>query len=305
MNGEDFDLDRSIVDAWEGFTGRLAEVLSVMDDQAQLKLGTPSADGERSPFIQFRAVPGVSTTRGEPVISAEAVISNSDSQFELKRLAKMGWKIEGSGVIHKDAPQADSLELAKLAVKTLRQTFGVHHPVFLSPDHLAEILQPTVEETTVRNQLLTESLNLQPDDTVAVMPTSSDHLIQMVADELEQMYGHPPVADRDGDLAVRVGSSVVFLRATPDLAEVVLFAPLVHDIEGRTRAAEVINDLNVDGRFVKFFVNRDRVFIQISVLTQPFVPAHLHQAMRIISEFADNLDDELALKLHGRTTFSE
>jgi hypothetical protein len=41
------------------------------------------------------------------------------------------------------------------------------------------------------------------------------------------------------------------------------------------------------------------------VLARPFVPEHLHHAVRILSEIADAIDDELAAKLHGRTTFSD
>jgi hypothetical protein len=79
----------------------------------------------------------------------------------------------------------------------------------------------------------------------------------------------------------------------------------VHDVAGRSRAAEVLNDLNVEARWVKFQLIRDRVFVSISVLSRPFVPAHLHQAVRILSDVADGIDDELAAKLKGRTTFSE
>jgi hypothetical protein len=40
------------------------------------------------------------------------------------------------------------------------------------------------------------------------------------------------------------------------------------------------------------------------VPAKPFVPAHLRQAVRIISDVADGID-ELAVKLNGRTTFSD
>jgi hypothetical protein len=35
------------------------------------------------------------------------------------------------------------------------------------------------------------------------------------------------------------------------------------------------------------------------------VPAHLRQAVRILSDVADGIDNELAAKLNGRTTFSD
>ena len=98
---------------------------------------------------------------------------------------------------------------------------------------------------------------------------------------------------------------MLFLRTSHDGQEVVIFAAVVHDVAGRSRAAEVLNDLNVEARWVKFQLIRDRVFVTISVLSRPFVPAHLRQAVRILSEVADGIDDELAAKLNGRTTFTE
>jgi hypothetical protein len=98
---------------------------------------------------------------------------------------------------------------------------------------------------------------------------------------------------------------MLFLRTSRDGQEVVIFAAVVHDIAGRSRAAEVLNDLNVEARWVKFQLIRDRVFVTISVFSWPFVPAHLHQAVRILSDVADGIDDELAAKLNGRTTFHD
>jgi len=80
---------------------------------------------------------------------------------------------------------------------------------------------------------------------------------------------------------------------------------VVHDVTGRSRAAEVLNDLNADARMVKFHLIRDRVFVTLSVFAHPFVPAHLHQGVHLISEVADGIDEELASKLGGRTTFEE
>jgi hypothetical protein len=67
----------------------------------------------------------------------------------------------------------------------------------------------------------------------------------------------------------------------------------------------VLNDLNVEARWVKFQLIRDRVFAALSVMAQPFVPAHLTQALQIMSDTADGIDDELAEKLRGRTTFGD
>lgn len=137
----------------------------------------------------------------------------------------------------------------------------------------------------------------------AVLPADRAELDAIVEAELAAILGHPPVRDADGDVVLRVGSTLVFLRTAADAQDIVLFSAVVHDVAGRSRAAEVINDLNVEARWVKFQLVRDRVFVMTSVPARPFVPAHLHQAVQVMSQVADGVDDELAMKLNGRTTF--
>ena len=124
----------------------------------------------------------------------------------------------------------------------------------------------------------------------------------MVESELTAILGHRPIRDDEGDVVIRVGSTMVFLRTSTDAREVILFAAVVHDVAGRSRATEVLNDLNIEARWVKFQLVRDRVFVISSVHAHPFVPAHLAQAVQVMSEVADGIDDELAAKLNGRTT---
>ncbi len=197
-----------------------------------------------------------------------------------------------------ERPQEESDALADLAVIALRDVYGIQHPVFLAPDQLSEILTPKPgdEEPTE---------GYDADDVVATIPHSRAHLDQLVDAELTDLYGHPPIRDAEGDVAIRVGSTMLFLRTAPDGREVVIFSTVVHEVSGRSRAAEVLNDLNCDARWVKFQLIRDRVFVTLSIPGHPFVPAHLHQGVQIMSDVADGIDDELALKLHGRTTFTD
>jgi hypothetical protein len=202
-----------------------------------------------------------------------------------------------------ELPQIASDRMSEIAVSTLRDIYGVQHPVFLAPDKLAEALQPAqppIEaDTSIRVERL-ERPDLEP-----TMPRNQQHLNDLVDAELAEIYGHPPIRDTEGDVAIRVGSTMLFLRTSSDGQEVVVFAPVVHDVAGRSRASEVLNDLNVEARWVKFQLIKDRVFVTISVLSRPFVPAHLRQAVRILSDVADGIDNELAAKLNGRTTFSD
>lgn len=318
MADGDFDLDRSMAEAWDQFGERLGEVISVIAD-GELTIGTMSSSSDPAPFVRF----SVDEDNPDLVVgeaSSNAVLGDGFQLDldQLEQLESLGWTppsaeeepVSPNFVVVK--PQEDSQALADLAVATLRDVFGVQHPVFLAPDQLAEVLQGEAAVEALEPGGIASTVHLPQNDTEpehlrveAVKPRDQRHLEQLVARELTELFGHAPIQDSEGDFAIRVGSTMVFVRITPDAEEVVLFSALVHDVEGRSRAVEVLNDLNVEARHGRFALHRDRVFVTQSVLAQPFVPAHLERALKLISAVADGIDDDLAAKLRGRTTFDE
>jgi len=312
---DDFDLDRSTAQAWAEFQSRLSEVITLIDDTADLTIGTESGGNGPTPFVKLSS-PQPGMIRCE---AASNAVLGDDFQLSaelLSAMERLGWQPPTVGEEQASAtqsdeptanlwielPQVESDRISELAVAALRDVYGVQHPVFLAPDQLAEALQPMQApvELDSSNELVVGRTGLQ-----STMPRNQQHLNDLVDAELAEIYGHLPIRDADGDVAIRVGSTMLFLRTSADGQEIVLFAPVVHDIAGRSRAAEVLNDLNVEARWVKFQLIRDRVFVTLSVLSRPFVPAHLRQAVRILSDVADGVDNELAAKLNGRTTFSD
>jgi T3SS (YopN, CesT) and YbjN peptide-binding chaperone 1/T3SS (YopN, CesT) and YbjN peptide-binding chaperone 3 len=313
---DDFDLDRSTAQAWAEFQSRLSEVISMIDDSADLTIGTESESDGPPPFVRL------SSPRRD-VIRCEAAsneVLGDDFQLSselLTEMERLGWQPPTTGGERSseaevtqptanfwiELPQVESDRISDLTVSALRDVYGVQHPIFLAPDQLAEVLQPT--PAPIEGGASIRVLEVERADLISTMPRDQQHLNDLVDAELAEMYGHQPIRDAEGDVAIRVGSTMLFLRTSQDGQEVVIFAAVVHDVAGRSRAAEVLNDLNVEARWVKFQLIRDRVFVTISVLSRPFVPAHLHQAVRILSEVADGIDNELAAKLDGRTTFSE
>jgi hypothetical protein len=313
---DDFDLDRSTAQAWAEFQSRLSEVISVIDDSADLTIGTASEGNGPPPFIRLSS-PRRGVIRCEAASNAMLGDDFQLSAESLGAMERLGWQppaadgerafaaqsIQPTANFWIELPQVESDRVSELAVSALRDVYGVQHPVFLAPDQLAEVLQPA--PPPIESGASITVLELERTDLTPIMPRDQQHLNDLVDAELAEMYGHRPIRDAEGDVAIRVGSTMLFLRTSRDGQEVVIFAAVVHDIAGRSRAAEVLNDLNVEARWVKFQLIRDRVFVTISVLSWPFVPAHLHQAVRILSDVADGIDDELAAKLNGRTTFSE
>lgn len=289
----EFDLDRTIAESWERFGGRLAEVISVMEPGAVLTLSALTAQEGQGPYVSF-------SCDQDRTIRSEAS-SGPTGPAHAEAMTGLGWRPAGvDGAVPErftaSATQEEAAQIADQAVATLREVYAVPHPAFLAPDQLAEVLTgPSPREAPVHG--------FPADDLRSLMPTSPSELDALIADELADALGHQPLRDADGDFAIRVGTAMVFVRCTSDLREILVFSPLVHEIEGRSRAMEVLSDLNTDARFVKFLLIRDRVFVSLSLLAHPFVPAHLHQGLETVSLIADQLDEQLAARLRGRTTF--
>jgi len=307
-----FDIDRSNAEAWAAFAARLTDVVSVMEDDATLTIGAVATEHDGPPpFVAFSALPDgriLAEAASNPQLGAYFQLS-ADQVAVMERL---GWQPPAS-----DAParrltfwaegtQEDAQRLADLAVAALREVYGIPHPAFLAPDQLAEILTPPPPAEPSAAGLPAAGVAGLPDrELTATLPLSRDHLDELVLDELVGQFGHAPVRDEAGDFGIRVGSTMVFVRSSGDGREVLVFAPVVHDVEGRSRAMEVLSDLNTETRFVRFLLVRDRVFVSLSLFARPFVPAHLRQALGMVSVTADAIDNELAAKLRGRTTFLE
>ncbi|MGO1486987.1 MAG: T3SS (YopN, CesT) and YbjN peptide-binding chaperone 1 [Arachnia sp.] len=270
--------------AWDDFCVRLAEVLSVMDNTSDLSISVAAntVPGTTPPVIRFSF---------EEPSTVAAILGGVDSEV----LTKLGWHRDAEGASYLRRDQDNTSELALLVARTMRDALGAIHPVFLEPDQLADILKP--------GAIMSRGKGVLPGLFGIVMPTSREELDAIVGAELEEAFGHPPMRDSQGDAAIRIGSTMLFLRSTPDFEELVLFAVLVHDVEGRSRACEVLNDLNRESRYCRFSLHLDRVFVQVSVPARPFVPMHLRKALSTISQMADGIDDELATRLRGRTTF--
>jgi hypothetical protein len=304
---DDFDIDRSTAQAWTEFSARLSEVISVMDDSADLTIGTESGSDDPGPFVRF-SCPSRDQLRCEAASNAVLGEDFQLSADQVSAMERLGWlppSTDGSrptGNFWVEAPQEESDRIAAFAVAALRDVYGVQHPIFLAPDQLAEVLHPLrgpVEGVGL------DSPTVRHDDLEPRLPRDQSDLDRLVEAELAEILGHPPFRDDEGDVAIRVGSTMLFLRTAADGQEVVVFAAVVHDVSGRSRATEVLNDLNVEARWVKFQLIRDRVYVTLSVPAKPFVPAHLRQAVQVVSEVADGIDEELAVKLNGRTTFSD
>lgn len=293
--------------AWREFRERLADHVAKMVDDEYLQLESPD-EGESSgssPYLQFCGYGG-DAARCEASSNAFLAKRFHLTAADIEALVESGWqapadeKNHGSSNFYVDLERDHADQAAAMAVVALRDVFGIAHPTFLSADAWNEDGQLSFDMGVVVHD---EPVSAEPALPSIIHPGDRDELIELVDRTLTARFGKPLVKDDDGDIPVRSGSALLFVRVKSTGPVVEIFAPLVKGITNRTRAAEVLSDLNRDNLFARFFLNDDYVIAEIQMPASPFVPEQLDDMLAHMSKIADEIDEGLAERLGGRLPF--
>lgn len=305
-----FDLEQSAAGAWSRFQVRLADRLVEMGEDDAVVIDVEAADelDGASPYVQFVVFGDGTMLRGE--VSSDAYLDERYALGEAgsARLRSLGWheptvgpgepEGQGSANFFRDVEVGDGDRLAVMAVKALREVFGVLHPAFLHGEDLGPD-ETAGWEGSATGMGVAPVAEPEPEERVT-MAESSEHLKELVDETLMQMFGEPPSRDDDGDVPVPYGSSVVYVRVNEAAPVVELFSLVVSGVRDRDRAAFEVSVLNRDVRFVKFHLAGDRVVAQLQLPAWPFVPAHLRSLLAGMSSKLDEIGDDLVARVGGR-----
>ncbi len=288
----EFDFDRANDQAWQGFRRWLGDQISAMGDGDHLVIqlaGIAEGDGA-APYVRFDADGG----RIRCEVSGNAGLAPGFAVDESgeRLLTALGWETpaDQSGQESATEPPGHRIDLApayadRLAVMTVRafrEVWSVAHPSFLTVEPPAPPVAPERAAPAICS------------------PQDADDLQRLVDETLTPVFGHPPVRDADGDIPVWIGEAVMYVRVRRDMPVVEIVAPLVRDLAGRTRAAEVVGDLNRRSTLVKYLLVDDSVFAVVTLPAMPFVPAHLADALQLVWGVVEDADEPFAARLSGR-----
>lgn len=295
----DVGFEGRTAEAWVRFQAQLADRLVELrgDDIVVVDVEVAHAAGAgATPYVQFVGDDAGAMLRGE-VSSNNYLLPGHALDAEQERaLARLGWQAPttgpddlgaGEGNFHVDLPSTEADRLAVMATRTLRDVLGVVHPAFLSAHGLGAEQQTPTEPA------------VELDEPMAVMPDGADHLRELVDRALTPLFGQVPVHDRDGDIAVPWGSSIVYVRVEEERPVVELFGYVALDVTDLERAAFEVGVLNRDERFVKFVLEDDRVMARIHLPAWPFVPEHLRTMLTLMSARLDAVDEDLVARVGG------
>jgi hypothetical protein len=318
-----FVLERSVDRAWEQFESWLADVLANIADGDVLTVSreADAHDGARSqePFVQFCAV-GDGLVRGEA--SSNRLLDRqhwlSDQQaaemtyigYELPSTPAQALARSGSTNFSVDLTRDDSAQLAAMAVRALREVFGVLHPAFLSfrgdarspfgglaaaaLDTMPASALPLTSEGVPVSGTLAREWALAEAGPVA-MPESATHLRQLIEQALVPMLGRRPLVDEDGDFVVSCSGSLVFIRVVESAPVISVFSQLVRGVADLEAAIQDVAELNSSVEMVKFVLVDDRIVAGCTLPASPFVGEHLRQILVLVGTVASDFDHPMTL----------
>jgi hypothetical protein len=122
----------------------------------------------------------------------------------------------------------------------------------------------------------------QPADEALLLPVETeddDTLREAVVGILREVIDETPEPDEDGEIPLWIEDVLTYATVDAENGVVVLTTYIAESIAGRTRAAEVLGDLQEEWPEFKFLLQKDRVTAEQRVGASPLVPLHLIRAV--------------------------
>ncbi|MEU6202906.1 hypothetical protein ABZ814_04875 [Micromonospora musae] len=318
------DLRAKVTQAWQEFARALAERLPTLPAGTHVELTLdPAASGTGDAVYSI----GIDVAE-EGRLSARAVgNAGLPDGYRLDRAAvadmvALGWAPPGvldrSGeYFGLEAPTAQSGRISALLARTLRDVYGAPHPaflVYLIHDAEGEPL-PDVPLGTARSEfgpgrVSEEELDEALVEAVAAQNEQNDVLaleerVRTVVSTMLKSDSERLQVDSDGDINIRAGSAMVFVRVRDNPPLVDVFSPVLTQVEPTERLYVKLSELTNRMPIGRLYCADDTVWASIPVFGRNFQPTHLMLAVQVMTGLADELDDRLHGEFGGKRFFGD
>jgi hypothetical protein len=320
------DLKGKVREAWQEFARSLAAVLPQLAPGTTLDLTLdPTASGTGDAVYEVRITVGES---GELIAAA---VGNAllPAGYRLDRnavgaLVALGWSppgvLEGSGDffgLHLPAAASDSTRLAVIVSRTLRDVYGAPHPAFLT----YEANDPGATAVSIpalgaARLLAVDEVGEDSDEAAATeraLASLGDDMVRLpladqVATVVSTLLKTTPDAlsvDPDGDIGIRAGSAMVFVRVRDNPPLIDVFSPILTEVEPSEQLYVKLSELTNRMPIGRLYCTNDTVWASVPVFGRDFQPTHLMLAVQVMTGLADELDDRLHGEFGGKRFFGE
>ncbi|MFI6758153.1 T3SS (YopN, CesT) and YbjN peptide-binding chaperone 1 [Micromonospora sp. NPDC050417] len=322
------DLQSKVTEAWQEFARALAAALRTLPAGAHVEVTldpTASGTGDAIYSVSIEIL-------AEGRIGARAVGNSALPEgFRLNRSAvaemvALGWSppgvVEGSGPhFGLRSGTSEASRLATTVVRTLRDVYGAPHPAFLvylaqNADDEPLPVEPlgTARAALAPDADADDSTDVDLDEALAAARAAqgvSDDVIPLeervrtvVSAMMKSTSEHLQV-DSDGDINIRAGSAMVFVRVRDNPPLVDVFSPILTEIEPTEQLYVKLSELTNRMPIGRLYCTNDTVWASIPVFGRNFQATHLMLAVQVMTGLADELDDRLHGEFGGKRFFGE
>jgi type III secretion system-like peptide-binding chaperone len=319
------DLRAKVTEAWREFAEALASVLAGLEPGTHIDLTldpTASGTGVAVYSVSIRALP-------DHVVEALAVgNAGLPEGYRMDRatvaaLVALGWSPPGVLPGSRDSfglrsSKDRAKQLATVITRTMRDVYGTPHPAFLvyfvhddedEPVEVAPLAtarhEPSLDAGLNLDDLdedgeLTEALAAAADEVVPL-----DERVRTVVATMSKTSVDQLQVDTDGDIGIRAGSAMVFVRVRDNPPLVDVFSPILTEVEPTEQLYVKLSELTNRMPIGRLYCAQDTVWASIPVFGRNFQATHLMLAVQVMTGLADELDDRLHGEFGGKRFFGE
>jgi len=329
------DLTAKVTDAWREFARALATVLPTLPEGARLDITldpTATGTGDAVYAATVLAGPG-QALEAYAVGNAALPEAHRMSRATIAELVALGWSppgvVPGSGEhfgLVTDA--AGGRTLATVLARTMRDIYGAPHPAFLTymVHDATENPLPVAPLGTARSEAVPEPApadqnedppagSERPGNAIVLgggqRSTSDDERIPLpervkaVVAGLLKTDPDQLQVDSDGDIGIRAGSAMVFVRIRDNPPLIDVFSPVLTEIEPNEQLYVKLSELTNRMPIGRLYCTNDTVWASVPVFGRNFQTVHLVLAIQVMTGLADELDDRLHGEFGGKRFFGE
>lgn len=216
-----------------------------------------------------------------------------------------------------NATTGESTRVATLLSRTLRDVYGAPHPaflVYLVHDAEGEPLSseplgtarsefgPDADVEADLEEALAEAAaaQVERDDVLDLADRVRTVVSTMLKSDTDRLQ-----IDSDGDITIRAGSAMVFVRVRDNPPLVDVFSPVLTEVEPTERLYVKLSELTNRMPIGRLYCADDTVWASIPVFGRNFQATHLMLAVQVMTGLADELDDRLHGEFGGKRFFGE
>jgi T3SS (YopN, CesT) and YbjN peptide-binding chaperone 1/T3SS (YopN, CesT) and YbjN peptide-binding chaperone 3 len=317
------DLKGKVREAWQDFASTLAAAVRQLAPGTTLDLTLdPTASGTGSAVYAVRIL--VEDT-GELTAAA---VSNAllPDGYRLDRVAvgalvALGWSppgvLPGSGEFFGlRLPVTEAGRLAVIVSRTLRDVYGAPHPAFLTYETEGPDGTPVhIPALGAARLVADDDAGADGDEAAAAQALArlGDEMVELpLADQVTAVVATllktTPDAlsvDPDGDIGIRSGSAMVFVRVRDNPPLIDVFSPILTEIEPSEQLYVKLSELTNRMPIGRLYCTGDTVWASVPVFGRDFQATHLMLAVQVMTGLADELDDRLHGEFGGKRFFGE